>query len=78
MPLLGLAKRRLAHQLGSAATKGEAMQNLLCAYLSAAVLAGLLANALAGAWWADPLAALVVAAVAVREGVESWRGEECC
>jgi divalent metal cation (Fe/Co/Zn/Cd) transporter len=78
MPLLGIAKRRLAQQLDSAATRGEAMQNLLCAYLAAAVLAGLLANALAGAWWADPLAALVVAVVALREGVESWRGEECC
>jgi divalent metal cation (Fe/Co/Zn/Cd) transporter len=77
MPLLGNAKRRLADDLGSAATKGEGMQNLLCAYLSAAVLAGLLANAFAGWWWADPIAALFIAVVALREGIESWRGEVC-
>ena len=78
MPLLGIAKRRLAEQLGSAATKGEGNQNLLCAYLAAAVLAGLLANAAFGIWWLDPVAALFIAAVAVREGVETWRGEGCC
>ena len=78
MPLLGMAKVRLAHQLGSAATKGEGNQNLLCAYLAAAVLAGLAANALFGAWWLDPVAALFIAVVAVREGVETWRGEGCC
>ena len=78
MPLLGIAKRRLAATLGSVATRGEGTQNLLCAYLAAAVLAGLLGNALFGLWWLDPAAALVVAAVAVREGIESWRGEGCC
>jgi divalent metal cation (Fe/Co/Zn/Cd) transporter len=78
MPLLGVAKRRLADQLGSAATRGEGNQNLLCAYLAAAVLAGLLANSLFGAWWLDPVAALFIAAVAVREGLETWRGEGCC
>jgi divalent metal cation (Fe/Co/Zn/Cd) transporter len=78
MPLLGAAKIRLAHQLGSAATKGEGNQNLLCAYLAAAVLAGLAANALFGLWWLDPAAALVIAAVAIREGLETWRGEGCC
>ena len=78
MPLLGMAKVRLAHQLGSAATKGEGNQNLLCAYLAAAVLAGLAANALFGAWWLDPVAALFIAVVAVREGLETWRGEGCC
>jgi len=78
MPLLGVAKRRLADQLGSAATRGEGTQNLLCAYLAAAVLVGLLGNALFGLWWLDPLAALVIAGVAVREGVESWRGDGCC
>jgi divalent metal cation (Fe/Co/Zn/Cd) transporter len=78
MPLLGLAKVRLAHQLGSAATKGEGNQNLLCAYLAGAVLVGLAANAAFGLWWLDPVAALVIAAVAVREGVETWRGEGCC
>jgi divalent metal cation (Fe/Co/Zn/Cd) transporter len=78
MPALGIAKRRLADTLGSAATRGEGTQNLLCAYLAAAVLAGLLGNALFGLWWLDPIAALVVAAVAVREGVQSWRGQGCC
>jgi divalent metal cation (Fe/Co/Zn/Cd) transporter len=78
MPLLGLAKRRLADRLGSVATRGEGTQNLLCAYLAAAVLVGLLGNALYGLWWLDPLAALVIAAVAVREGRASWRGEGCC
>ena len=77
MPLLGVAKQRLARQLGSVATHGEGTQNLLCAYLAAAVLAGLLGNALFGVWWLDPLAALVIAGVAVREGLEAWRGEGC-
>jgi divalent metal cation (Fe/Co/Zn/Cd) transporter len=77
MPLLALAKRRVGRRLGSAATVSEASQNLICAYLSIALLAGLLANALAGWWWADPAAALVIAGVAAREGVESWRGESC-
>ena len=78
MPLLGHAKRRLADALGSVATRGEGTQNLLCAYLAAAVLVGLVGNALFGLWWLDPAAALVVAGVAVREGVNSWRGEGCC
>jgi divalent metal cation (Fe/Co/Zn/Cd) transporter len=78
MPFLGIAKRRLADKLGSVATRGEGTQNLLCAYLAVAVLVGLLGNALFGLWWLDPTAALVVAAVALREGVQSWRGEGCC
>ena len=78
MPFLGVAKRRLADKLGSVATRGEGTQNLLCAYLALAVLAGLLGNALFGLWWLDPVAVLVVAAVAVTEGRESWRGEGCC
>lgn len=78
MPFLGVAKRRLADRLGSVATRGEGTQNLLCAYLAAAVLVGLLGNALFGLWWLDPAAALVVAGVAVREGRQSWRGEGCC
>jgi divalent metal cation (Fe/Co/Zn/Cd) transporter len=78
MPFLGLAKRRLADRLDSVATRGEGTQNLLCAYLAAAVLLGLLGNTLVGLWWLDPLAALVVAGVAVKEGRESWRGEGCC
>jgi divalent metal cation (Fe/Co/Zn/Cd) transporter len=78
MPFLGIAKRRLADKLGSVATRGEGTQNLLCAYLAAAVLVGLLGNAVLGLWWLDPVAALLVAAVAVKEGRESWRGERCC
>lgn len=78
MPMLGIAKERLADRLGSAATKGEGRQNMLCAYLAGALLVGLLGNAFAGAWWLDPLVGLLIAAVAVREGVEAWRGEGCC
>jgi divalent metal cation (Fe/Co/Zn/Cd) transporter len=77
MPLLALAKRRVGHRLGSSATVSEAAQNQICAYLSVALLAGLLANALAGWWWADPAAALAIAALAAKEGLESWRGESC-
>ena len=78
MPLFGVAKRRVGRRLGSSATVSEGAQNLLCAYLSLAVLAGLLGNALAGWWWLDPLAALLIAFVAVREGRAAWRGDECC
>ncbi len=78
MPILGIAKRRLAETLGSVATRGEGTQNLLCAYLAAAVLVGLLGNALLDLWWLDPAAALVIAAVALKEGRQSWRGEGCC
>jgi divalent metal cation (Fe/Co/Zn/Cd) transporter len=77
MPLLAMAKRRLGHKLGSSATVQEASQTQLCAYLSIALLIGLSANALRGWWWADPIAALVIAAVALREGRESWRGDSC-
>jgi len=78
MPLLGRMKRRLGATLGSGATAGEGTQNILCAYLAAAVLLGLLGNTLFGLWWLDPVAALAVAALALREGLESWRGEGCC
>lgn len=78
MPYLGIAKARLADRLGSAATKGEGRQNMLCAYLAAALLVGLLGNALVGAWWLDPVVGLLIAAVAVKEGREAWRGEGCC
>jgi divalent metal cation (Fe/Co/Zn/Cd) transporter len=78
MPLLGIAKQRVAHQLGSQATHGEGTQNLLCAYLAAAVLLGLAGNALFGWWWLDPIAALVIAGVAVNEGRQTWRGDGCC
>jgi len=78
MPLLGRMKHRLGATLGSAATAGEGTQNILCAYLAAAVLVGLFGNTVFGLWWLDPLAALAVAALAIREGQESWRGEDCC
>lgn len=78
MPAFGIAKQRVGEKLGSAATKAEGTQNLLCAYLSVAVLAGLLGNTLVGAWWLDPLAGLFIAYVAVKEGREAWRGEDCC
>jgi len=78
MPILGIAKQRLAQALGSSATHGEGAQNLLCAYLAGAVFLGLLGNALVGWWWLDSIAALVIAGVAVQEGVETWRGKACC
>jgi divalent metal cation (Fe/Co/Zn/Cd) transporter len=78
MPYLGIAKERLADRLGSAATKGEGRQNMLCAYLAGALLVGLLGNALLGAWWLDPAVGLLIAAVAAKEGLEAWRGEGCC
>jgi divalent metal cation (Fe/Co/Zn/Cd) transporter len=78
MPMLGIAKQRLADQMGSAATMGEGRQNMLCAYLAGALLVGLLGNALVGAWWLDPAVGLLIAAVAVQEGAEAWRGEGCC
>jgi divalent metal cation (Fe/Co/Zn/Cd) transporter len=77
MPLLARAKRNVGRKLSSSATVSEAGQNIICAYLSLALLAGLLTNALLGWWWADPAAALVIAAVAAKEGVESWRGDSC-
>lgn len=77
MPLLARAKRHVGAELNSAATVKEASQTSLCAYLSVALLVGLGANALFGWWWADPFAALVIAAVALKEGRESWRGEGC-
>jgi divalent metal cation (Fe/Co/Zn/Cd) transporter len=77
MPLLARAKRRVGHALGSSATVSEAKQTSICAYLSVALLIGLGANAVFGLWWADPAAALVIAAIATREGFESWRGKAC-
>ena len=77
MPLLAFAKRRVGRRLGSSATVSEAAQNQICAYLSIALLAGLLANALAGWWWADPAAAVAIAALAAKEGLDSWRGISC-
>jgi len=77
-PALGLAKRRIGTRLGSAAIAGEGTQNLLCAYLAAAVLIGLLANTVLGWWWLDPTIGLLIAGLAIREGIEAWRGEDCC
>jgi len=77
MPLLARAKRQVGQALSSSATVSEAGQNMICAYLSVALLVGLLLNALAGWWWADPAAALVIAALATKEGIESWRGDSC-
>jgi Cation efflux family len=78
MPLLGIAKQRIAEEIGSAATKGEGRQNVLCAYLAGALLIGLAGNAIAGAWWLDPVVGLLIAAVAVKEGLDAWRGDGCC
>ena len=78
MPPLAIAKGRIGEKLGSSATKSEGRQNMLCAYLSAALLIGLGANALFGLWWADPVTALLIAGIAIKEGRESWRGENCC
>ena len=78
MPLLGRAKRRIGSRMGSSATASEGKQNVLCAYLAAALLVGLLGNALFGAWWLDPVVALFIAYVAIREGREAWRGDACC
>ncbi len=78
MPLLGRAKQRIGSQLDSAATAGEGTQNMLCAYLAAGVLAGLLVNTLFGIWWADPAIAVAIAAIAVYEGRETWRDQGCC
>ena len=78
MPPLAIAKARIGEALGSSAIKSEGQQNMLCAYLSAALLVGLGANALFGLWWTDPVTALLIAGVAIKEGRESWRGESCC
>jgi divalent metal cation (Fe/Co/Zn/Cd) transporter len=77
MPPLAIAKARVGEALGSSATKSEGRQNMLCAYLSGALLVGLGANAALGWWWADPVTALLIAGVAVREGRRSWAGEAC-
>ncbi len=78
MPPLATAKARVADALGSSATKSESRQTMLCAYLSAGLLLGLGLNALLGWWWADPLTALGIAGVALKEGRDAWRGESCC
>lgn len=78
MPFLSWFERRTGRELGSASAVADSKQTLICTYLSAALLAGLALNSLFGWWWADSLAALVIAAVAVREGLEAWRGDVCC
>ncbi len=78
MPGLSLAQRRAGRALGSASAVADSKQTLLCTYLSAVLLAGLVLNSLLGWSWADPVAALVIAAVAVKEGREAWRGDACC
>jgi divalent metal cation (Fe/Co/Zn/Cd) transporter len=77
MPYFGHAKRKIGNQLRSSATTGEGIQNILCGYLSLAILVGLGANALFGLWWADPLVALLVATAAVQAGLRTWRGAAC-
>jgi divalent metal cation (Fe/Co/Zn/Cd) transporter len=77
MPVLSWAQRRTGRALKSGSVVADSKQTLLCTYLSAVLLVGLLLNALVGWSWADPLAGLVIAAVAVREGIEAWRGDAC-
>lgn len=78
MPVLAVAKRRVGRRMGSRTVVADGGQTMLCSYLSAVLLIGLVANAVAGWWWADPLAALIIAGLAFREGREAWRGETCC
>ncbi|WP_063045118.1 cation transporter [Nocardia pseudovaccinii] len=78
MPVLSWAQRRAGRELGSASAVADSKQTLLCTYLSAVLLVGLLLNSLFGWSWADPIAALVIAAIAVKEGVNAWRGDTCC
>lgn len=78
MPVLSAAQRRAGRELGSASAVADSKQTLLCTYLSAVLLVGLLLNSLFGWSWADPLAALVIAVIAIKEGINAWRGETCC
>jgi len=77
MPLLSRAKRTIGRAIGSNALVADAKQTALCTYLSAITLAGLLLNAMLGWWWADPVAALVMVPIIIREGLEGLRGEHC-
>jgi divalent metal cation (Fe/Co/Zn/Cd) transporter len=78
MPFLSWFERRTGRELGSASAVADSKQTLLCTYLSAVLLVGLVLNSTLGWTWADPLAALVIAAVAIKEGLEAWRGDACC
>ncbi|WP_194421558.1 cation transporter [Microbacterium abyssi] len=77
MPFLSFAERRAGRELGSATAVADSKQTLICTYLSAAVLIGLVLNSLFGWWWADAIAGLVIAGFAIREGIEAWRGDAC-
>ncbi|MEV6219080.1 cation transporter [Nocardia sp. NPDC051833] len=78
MPVLSTAQRRAGRELGSASAVADSRQTMLCTYLSAVLLVGLVLNALLGWSWADPIAALVIAVIAVKEGRDAWRGDTCC
>jgi hypothetical protein len=78
MPVLSRAQRRAGRELGSRTAVADSKQTLLCTYLSAVLLVGLVLNSALGWWWADAGAALVIAGIAVREGIDAWRGEACC
>ncbi|MGX1915171.1 cation transporter [Streptomyces phaeochromogenes] len=78
MPFLSAAQRRAGRELGSASAVADSKQTLLCTYLSAVLLAGLVLNATLGWSWADPVAALAIAALAVKEGRDAWQGKGCC
>jgi len=78
MPILSVAQRRTGKELGSGAVHADGTQTLLCTYLSLVLLVGLLANTTLGWWWFDAVAALIIAAVALREGTQAWRGDGCC
>lgn len=78
MPFLSWVERRTGRELGSASAVADSKQTLICTYLSAALLLGLLLNSLLGWSWADSVAALVIAVFAIREGIEAWKGDACC
>jgi divalent metal cation (Fe/Co/Zn/Cd) transporter len=78
MPVLSVAQRRAGSELGSLSAVADSKQTLLCTYLSAVLLVGLLLNGMFGWTWADPVAGLLIAGIAVREGMGAWRGQTCC
>jgi divalent metal cation (Fe/Co/Zn/Cd) transporter len=78
MPVLSWAQRRAGRELGSLSAVADSKQTLLCTYLSAVLLVGLLLNSLFGWSWADPIAAMVIAGIAVKEGINAWKGDTCC
>lgn len=78
MPVLSYAQRRAGRELGSRSAVADSKQTLLCTYLSGVLLVGLVVNSVLGWAWADPIAALVIAGVAAKEGIDAWRGDACC